>query len=185
MTSPRVLPMMLPTHARDCFDHWTDGLALPHPRKTWRWRDGRRLQGRDQSCELIHFHGRFHDSDCLAKAGGTRPAGFHSTIISLILVEVGSTRSRAVDQCDQAEALERSQRHRRSGRIHWRHRRWAESAANRSREAVRRGRQGIDKRVELKPKIDRRITFPLSIPAQTPALTYHAQRCLRMPLIMQ
>jgi hypothetical protein len=45
----------------------------------------------DQSCELSHFHGQFHDSDCMAKACGTRPAGFLSTIISLILAQVGST----------------------------------------------------------------------------------------------
>jgi hypothetical protein len=34
----------------------------------------------------------------MAKACGPRPAGFHSTIISLILAEAGSTRNRAVDR---------------------------------------------------------------------------------------
>src|SRR6267143_3328006 len=122
-----------------------------------------------------HFHGRANDSDGLAKALGTRPAGFHSTIISLILAEVGSARNRAVDQCGRAEALR-----------HWRHPLGAESAAKsgQGRRFDAAGKESTAM-VEPKPKIDRRMIFLLSIPAQTPALTYHAQRCLRMPLIVQ
>src|ERR1700680_2232815 len=54
------------------------------------------------------------------KRSGHDPQVFIPLFISLILAAVGSTRNRAVDQCGQAEALERSRGHRRSGRIHWR-----------------------------------------------------------------
>jgi hypothetical protein len=115
------------------------------------------------SCELSHFHGQFHDSDCMAKQYGRRAAGFHSTIISLILAEVGSTRNRAVDQCGQAEALDQSNGT--AGREEYigGHPQWAESAAKSgSRDGdsklPTRSRQPM---VELKSKTDQRITFSL------------------------
>src|ERR1700694_3015590 len=97
------------------------------------------------------------------KHTGTRPAGFHSTIISLILAEVGSTRNRAVDQCGPAEALDQSQ--------------MAPYVGKNTLAAILCGRrpplkagkgwrfEAADKEsttmVELKSKTDQRITFSL------------------------
>jgi hypothetical protein len=93
---------------------------------------------------------------------GTRPAGFHSTIISLILAEVGSTRNRAVDRCGQAEALDQSNGTAGREECIGGHPLWAESAL----KAVKGWRfEAADKesttRVELKSKTDQRITFSL------------------------
>src|ERR1700724_3527886 len=55
-----------------------------------------------QACKLSPFRGQFHDADCMTTPSGLDPTAFHSTIISLILAEPGSTRNRAVDQCGEA-----------------------------------------------------------------------------------
>src|ERR1700730_13077197 len=80
------------------------------------------------------------------KHTGTRPAGFHSTIISLILADVGSTRNRAVDQCGQDEARDPSNGNAGREEYFGGHPLWAESAAKSVPVmAIRSCRQGIDK----------------------------------------
>ena len=123
----------------------------------------------DQSCKLSHFRGQFHDADCMTTPAGRDPTGFHSTIISLILAEPGSTRNRAVDQCAEAEALDQdqSQPHRTSEKLRWRPSGGGESALR----AVKRWRFEAGDRestttVELKVEDQPMHSFyPLSSPA--------------------